>query len=242
MDKTRMREFLGWLGMAAACGCGGSSAVVGPPAGDGGPSDGGADSSSVVTPTSITCTPDAGDAGPYGVNPTVAVQVTGTNGVFTSSCDPQGNLIAYECEMMQSCGPGPNPECTPFETGKVVPQPIDCSGHCMAGACDGRCPAVGQQVTYVSVNGDSIVLHNDVDGRTYACTFIVTEPGGNYDCHAGPTAGAKASIGNVTYSGAVSYGSMELCVGANFANVGLAYPGVMSQGGYSCVYSCGIAP
>ncbi len=226
--------------LSLSLGCAGSTAGIGGPSGDGG-SDG--TDGMPPPPALVTCTPDAGPSGPVGVDPAVTQQVSGTNGVFTSTCDSRGNLVGYKCETQQRCGPPPNPPCTVYETGAVVSETIDCSGHCQNGACDGRCPAMGQAVTYLSVSpsGDA-VLRNDADGRQYACMFLLDEPGGNYDCQRAPTTGLMATVGNVTYSGATSYGANEYCVGPDFANLGITIPGVSTQDGYSCVYACGIAP
>ena len=151
--------------LVAACG-GATTSSLGDP---------GTDAAVVDAPAAqaLDCVADAGVTSSDPGNPAVKDTLSGTNGVFTDSCDSQGNLVDYSCETRTVCGPGPNPDCSMFDTGRVVPESIDCSGHCMNGECDGRCPSIGQSYHFVAVgSAGAVTLGNDTDGRTYACTLI----------------------------------------------------------------------
>ena len=182
----------------------------------------------------LDCVADAGVASTDPGDPSVQDTLTGTNGVFTDSCDSQGNLVDYSCETETVCGPGPTPGCSMYDTGRVVPQSIDCSGHCVNGRCDGRCPSIGQGYHFVAVGPPgAATLMNDSDGRTYACSLIYDQSGDSFDCTTGPTAGLAGSITSLGLHGGY-------CTGQDFGNIGVTIDGVPAPDGQSCTYSCSI--
>jgi hypothetical protein len=161
----RLLSLTSLASLIAACGGATTSSLGGPYDASSGDASGPA----VV----LDCVPDAGVASTDPGDPAVQDTLSGTNGVFTDSCDPQGNLVDYSCETATTCGPGPNPGCSMVDTGRVVPQSIDCSGHCVNGRCDGRCPSIGQGYHFVAVGpAGAATLMNDSDGRTYVHSHL----------------------------------------------------------------------
>jgi len=244
MRDGRRFALLAWAVVAVGTGvaCGGSTASIA--GGDDGGSpgaDGAADSPAPASTTDCT-TIDAG-GGPGGgpnaaagpTDPGVQDTVRGTNGTFVDSCDASGNLVDYLCETKTTCGPGPNPECTTSATGKVVSQNVDCSGHCSGGRCDSRCPAIGQAIDFVSVDPSSgdATIHDDGDGRTFACTLAFQAPNLAFDCKTGPQAGTKASIVSLGLHG-------EYCTGKDFGGFGVKFDGVGGPGTEACAYECSV--
>jgi hypothetical protein len=218
----RLARTLALALMGSGCG-GGSSDLLGG-------ADASQDSPSSPLGETVDCT---GDAGPNGVDPSIETHAIGTNGTFDDACDPQGNLVEYVCETTTLCGPGPNPSCTTLRTGRVVPKNVDCAGHCRDGWCDDRCPATGQLVTYVSIDGQgNPQLHNHSDGRSYACTLVFDNPNDAVDCKTTPTASTQATVVSLGLSGAP-------CTGGGFGNIGLTVP-PDAKGVESCAYACSI--
>jgi hypothetical protein len=175
-------------------------------------------------------------------NPEVSHTYRGTNGAFSDHCDTDGNLIDYECETMPApCGPGPN-GCSgsDINTGRVVPLPqiVDCAGTCRAARCDGRCPMQGDQVTFNGLGADGReIVHNDTDGRTYACAVDTSsEPASNVDCAEVP-GGQTGYVQGLGLSGSYCTGA------ASFGSVAVLLDGLPTpQGQYTCSFSCSIYP
>jgi hypothetical protein len=186
------------------------------------------------TPIQVTCEADATSSERHD-DPNVMQSVTGTNGTFSDTCDAQGDLVQYVCEVETVCGPGPNPACETKLTGKVVEENVDCNGGCAGGACDGRCPAYGQQLTYLSVDADgNVTLENSVDQRKYDCVLLVE--GTSYDCKRAPFVGEKGRVASLGLHG-------TYCTGDDFGNIGVAIEGVQLPSGQiqHCSYGCSIA-
>jgi len=80
------------------------------------------------------------------------------------------------------------------------------------------------------------VIHNDGDGRAYACTVGAGPPmQTTFDC-ARPTAGRTGFVQGLGLSA-------SFCTGAAFGGIAVAVDGVAApQGGYACFYECGIVP
>jgi hypothetical protein len=212
-------------------GCGGSASTLSTAGDSGTIADAIPD---VFGAQNVTCVPDAGAVGLHGDNPSIRDVVTGTNGSFIDTCDGQGNLVDYSCETHTTCGPGPNPGCTPFETGRVVPTSIDCSGHCVNGWCDGRCPADGDQFHFTGpASGGMVTIHDDTDGRTFVCTVVYDNPGDTFDCTTGPASGVTGTVSSLGLHG-------DYCTGKSFGNIGVAIAGIASPNGEACAYACSI--
>jgi hypothetical protein len=193
--------------------------------------DGGVDA---PAPLALTCVPDAGATASGPSDPAVPDVVSGTNGVFSDACDAQGNLVDYYCETFNVCGPGPNPSCQMYLTGRVVSQNVDCSGHCSTASCDSRCPAIGQRFHYAAVGASgAATIVNDSDGRTYACSVLYDNPNDSFSCTTGPTVGMAGTITSLGMHG--SY-----CTGKGFGNIGVTIDGVSAPGNETCAYGCDI--
>jgi hypothetical protein len=211
------------------------------PAEDGGPAAFTADSES-PTPNAeaglrVTCGKQ--QPGAQYATPMMPRSVEGTNGTFMNHCDNTGNLVAYSCEAMTTCvAPSgqadPLPQCTTTETGKVVAQPFDCSGHCMAGGCYARCPALNDLFSYVSIDaatGDA-TLQDQTDHRRYICKLIFNGAKDGYDCKIGPMPGSVAIM--------VGQGlKSTLCTGGAIGTIGLDAPDAgPAAGSGRCGYDC----
>ncbi len=168
-------------------------------------------------------------------DPAVPGTWTGTNGTFTDACDGSGNLTKYSCEAQQTCGPGPNPGCTQFDTGVVKSWSIDCAGHCGAAACPSRCPAFGDAMTVQAVDASgNVTLQDAVDGRTFACQLSYDQPSDGFDCIAGVHVGLRGTFSSQGFSG-------TYCTGSNVGSLGLCYPGATTCNGQNCTYGpCGV--
>jgi hypothetical protein len=129
---------------------------------------------------------------------------TGVNGAFTDACEG-GELVEYFCEMEivfdANCGfleqsgsadapaepPGgsgaalPVPRCE-RPTGQVVSSIISCGGRCEDGVCFGWCPTLEDEVTYVEVEGDTVLLENARNEQRYQCQVLFERDG--FDCTA----------------------------------------------------------
>jgi hypothetical protein len=176
----------------------------------------------------VICKADQSAQEAVGDDPSLAQTVTGDGGTFSDTCDGGGNLKEYLCEVKTECGPGPNPWCDTKQTGKVISKDYDCNGGCKSGACDSRCPAPGQQVTYESVDADgNPVLVNTVDGRKYSKDV--------YDCKKAPFVGEKGRVASLGLKG-------KFCTGGEIGNIGIAIEGVQAPtgGGQHCTYLCSI--
>ncbi len=230
MEGTRPAGALFVAIFSGGLGCGGTFESI---SDDGGKGDAAAETGTEVGATATTdCTTIDGGPGPE--DPSVQDTVRGTNGVFVDSCDPSGNLVDYLCETKNVCGPGPNPGCTEVATGAVISQNVDCSGHCTDGRCDGRCPTYDQRVSFVSVGmAGAATIHNDTDGRTYACTLTFDAPNDSFDCTTGPHPGSMATITSLGLHG-------TYCTGKDFGSFGVMFDGVSSPGNEACTYGCSI--
>jgi hypothetical protein len=115
---------------------------------------------------------------------------SGTNGVFIDTCQG-GDLVQYGCEET-STEPNPfDPAIYTYTTGAVTSRNVDCGGRCIDGACPNVCPAVGDELRYLSVEADGrATLESISSGWTYACSL---NPSG--ECLATPRPG---DIVNVT--------------------------------------------
>jgi hypothetical protein len=172
--------------------------------------------------------------------PMVPRSVDGTNGTFTDHCDNTGNLVAYSCEAMTTCVLAPSgqadplPQCKTTETGKVVAQTFDCSGHCMAGGCYARCPAVNDLFSYVSIDGATgdATLEDQTDRRRYICKLVFNGAKDGYDCKSGPMPGALAMM--------VGQGlKSTFCTGGAIGTIGLDAPDAGTAAGSGrCAYDC----
>ena len=224
-------------GSTGATGTAGAAEDAGA-AGDAGASG----SSGVAGSVPIECTPDAG-GGPV-INPTIEMIVHGTNGTLASTCDAQGNLSEPECESMLSCGPGPNPGCVQNLTGNAVTQTVDCAGHCVNGACDGRCPVAGDPFHCVSADGDGgVAIVDDANQRSFDCTIVFSAP--SYDCVQGIQANVQGTLQGFTASNAIASGGAVYCTGKSFGNVDVRIAGVTLPAPYqneNCTIACSVAP
>jgi hypothetical protein len=228
-----------WL-LLALTACGGTTAVISAAPDFGAPDSGGPDSPLPPSPEAgapavLTCTPDAGAASTNTPDdPSTPSEVHATNGTFIDSCTPAGDLTDYTCEAVAVCGPGPNPRCDAYETGRATPNAVDCAGHCINGACDGRCPTFNQVLRFVTVSpsGDA-VLDNTIDGRRYTCSVSFDSPHDTFDCKTGPQPGMTATITSLGLHG--SY-----CTGANFGGFGVKFANVANPDNESCTYACSV--
>jgi hypothetical protein len=186
------------------------------------------------TGKTIDCTADASAIMLGPGDPGIADTVRGSNGTFIDTCDSTGNLVDYTCETVSVCGPGPNPGCQSYMTGRVVPKSINCSGHCASGRCDARCPAEGQAFHYVAVNNTTgaVTIHNDSDGRTYVCTLLFDNAQDSFDCTKSPAVGGQGSVVSLGLQG-------TYCTGTSFGNIGVNEAG-QPAGLENCAYGCSI--
>jgi hypothetical protein len=178
----------------------------------------------------------------YTTDPQVQKTVQGTNGTFVDSCDAQGNLTDYYCETMQTCTfptpqPDPLPMCTSMNTGKVVSNSYDCSGHCMNGTCSDRCPTFGDVLTYVTVDAatGAATFENQTDHRRYGCQLTFDASGDTYDCKTGPSVGLAVKM---TAQGLKSW----TCTGGDFGALGIGPTDALSTDPPTCDYDCVIPP
>lgn len=180
---------------------------------------------------SVTCTPGAEY---QQESPEVRHTYAGSNGTFTDRCDGSGNLVDYGCEFKTQCGPGPNPACGNYDTGRVTSATRDCAGMCVNGRCDARCPQQGDHVTYRETHPDgSAVIHNDSDGRSYDCRLTDDTRGDNFDCK-------TVAVGETGTEWGVSAPDQS-CTGADFGSLTVVVHGVPTiNGGYTCAYDCSI--
>ncbi|MGH7435119.1 MAG: hypothetical protein ACRENE_05555 [Polyangiaceae bacterium] len=176
--------------------------------------------------TSVSC--EAGTLW-FPPSPEIGHTYLGSNGTVTDSCDPNGNLLEYQCASQQPpCRSGQNGCDGPLvNTGAVVTSPtrIDCLGTCQQGRCDGRCPQQGDHVTVVQEQaGGSSVIHNDSDGRMYTCTH----DGANAANCTSLREGQPGTVGALGLQGAY-------CTGTNIGLVELTLPSIGT-----CGYACSI--
>jgi hypothetical protein len=191
-------------------------------------------SDATSAPNATVCGPDAGTVSFTYSDPALPETWSGTNGTFVDACDANGNLTKYSCEVMQVCGPGPNPGCNEFDTGAVKSWSIDCAGHCVAGACPSRCPAFGDILTVESVDAaGNVSLRDAADGRAFTCALTYQQPDAGFDCIANVHVGSRGTFSSQGFSG--SY-----CTGANIGSFGLCYPGGSCYG-QDCSYACSVA-
>jgi hypothetical protein len=183
----------------------------------------------------VTCTSGTKSSGLP--NPGVSHTFSGNNGTFADSCDANGNLLGYQCERTTvPCTKPPN--CPPdlIYTGNVVPssQLVDCSGTCRAAHCDGRCPEQGDQLTFDGLDTDGReIVHNDSDGRTYACRTAPPTAGG-FDC-------TKIAAGQTGYVLGRGITATFCTSAAEFGSIGVVLDGVPTpRGSETCGFACGI--
>jgi hypothetical protein len=177
----------GGSGGSAVAGDGGGLVAVGGSAPSGGTGGTGAD-----------CEKDRPFQNDAELSPDVLKTISGSNGTFTDQCDSSGNLTEYVCEGTQVCTNFPNPSCQPGpETGKVISQNFDCTGHCKDGACPSRCAEAGDLVRFESVGGASgraITVANLTDGRRYSCEDPRGPPPDDTTCHATSLVGRDIAV------------------------------------------------
>jgi hypothetical protein len=158
------------------------------------------------------------------LDPEERERTIGDNGTFEDTCAADGNLIEYVCETQIVCEGAPNPACTTLLTGNATEQVLNCSGHCVDGTCEARCPAVGDVIRYLSVDASgNPELSNVTDGRQYSCDLI-------FD--AGGCTSIVADTERVITSLGLRGGP---CTGADFGNIGTSDP-------QQCSYRCDITP
>jgi hypothetical protein len=239
------------LAMACGGGSGGTGAV---PDGGGGGSSGGSSSGGGSGGDGGGAAQDAGsiaatcsvDGGSWDWNPTETSTVHGTNGTIVSACDNHGDLVQPVCETQQNCSGFPNPSCTVTTTGRVVTLAVSCAGHCIDGACDGRCPAQADRFTSLSSDGaGSVVIRDENSARRYACTVAFSAPG--VDCNGGVHAGAQGTIQGFTEGGTNPSpgGAAYYCTGTDFGNLPITLDGIAAASPYqneACALTCGVAP
>jgi hypothetical protein len=220
-----------------AGGSGAGSGVIDTSAGSGGlaaaqagGSAGGASSTGGV----VRC--DTPSAVGLAADPRVQRTVQGTSQTSTDSCDADGNLVDYYCETKQTCtipGPDPLPNCTSVNTGNVLSQAYDCSGHCVNGTCESRCPTFGDLMSYVAVDAatGSATLENQTDHRRYVCQLSFDAANDNYDCKTGPMPGAKVKM--------LAQGlKSSYCTGGNFGGFGVGAEDAVLSDPPTCDYDC----
>jgi hypothetical protein len=108
----------------------------------------------------------------------------------------------------------------------------------MDGRCDGRCPQQGDQVTLMGEDSTGeVLIHNDSDGRIYACASDPNDAhGSNFDC-AHVLGGATGIVMGRSVAD-------QQCTGAAFGNISVVLDGVPTPSGLdTCGYlACGIRP
>jgi hypothetical protein len=175
------------------------------------------------------------DPAGYILDPEVPGVVQGSNGTFADACDDDGNLIEYLCESRLLCGPGPNPACNSMNTGLVISELIDCSGHCSGAACAARCPNFGDRLVYRSfdpANG-AATLENQTDQRSYECELSDDTADDGYDCLTAPTVGSEVKM--------VTQGlQTSQCTGGGFGTIGVTDLSASDQDWHRCAYACAI--
>ncbi len=187
-----------------------------------------------------TCVDPDADAATTQYPYTVQTTVDATGGSFTDTCDADGNLIEYQCELgcygavpvTGSSAPIPKiigVPCLMEPTGQVLSTTVDCGGECVDGACVVHCPEPGDQILYVAQDGDVITLENVTKTRTYSCTVIFDRADDGYDCV------ATAHLGATTEVYSLGLSSL-LCAGAELGNIGTDDPNneLMQE----CTYGC----
>jgi hypothetical protein len=120
----------------------------------------------------------------------------GTNGTFVDRCEG-GNLVTYDCAYDTIMGPPSDPANFFFTNGAVEERRIDCEGRCRDGVCPNICPAVGDSLRYLSIDGSGNATLEDItNGRSYQCVSYGGQNG--YDCTASPMVGDVAVVTEVT--------------------------------------------
>jgi len=167
----------------------------------------------------------------FGVD--VATPVTGINGTYTDRCDADGNLIEYQCEMVECFFPleaaAPTPPadggasgigmCAPnVPTGNVTQVAVDCHGRCDQGACPVFCPDVSDffEVTHAVPGVALIAIHED--GQYVSCHSLFAD---DVPCTSESLVGERMSVL-----------SLEACSPASFVIEAIAA---------LCMYECEIA-
>lgn len=134
--------------------------------------------------------PDGNDA--RGDGSLVRSTAEGTNGSFTDSCDEDGNLVEYSCELgpcvsariavpyagrggYPQGGSGGLPTC---QTGMVVSRTIECGGRCEEGTCFGWCAGQGAVFEVTDVTAERAAMTKD--DYEYSCEVVFQREG--YDC------------------------------------------------------------
>jgi hypothetical protein len=114
---------------------------------------------------------------------------------------------------------------------------VDCLGTCRGARCDGRCPQQGDQLTFMGEGtSGNVVIHDDSNGRGYACMVQAALPmQTTFDCAHAP-AGRTGFVQGLGLSG-------SFCTGAAFGGIAVTVDGVaVPQGGYACLYQCSVVP
>jgi hypothetical protein len=92
-----------------------------------------------------------------------------------------------------------------------------------------HCPEGGDQILYVSQDGDLITLENLTKTRTYSCTVIFDRADDGYDCT------GTAHLGETTELYSLGLSS-SLCAGSELGNIGTDDP--TNELMQECTYNC----
>lgn len=146
------------------------------------------------------CTdPDAMDSRGDGTATTGTT--TGTNGSFTDSCDADGNLVEYTCELAPCLstrvafpgGRGGTGGVALCPTGTVLSRTVDCAGHCKGGACFDWCAEQGDELEFTAVSAmQARMAKGDYE---LACDVVFQREG--YDCLASSLVGRTLVVTSV---------------------------------------------
>lgn len=124
-----------------------------------------------------------------------------------------------------------------MNTGKVISQTYDCSGHCVNGTCAAHCPTFTDLLSYIAVDSatGAATFENQTGHRRYVCQLEFDFPNDTYDCKADPTVGLVVKM--------VSQGLKTfLCTGGDFGAFGVGATDAGPIGGERCEYECVIPP
>jgi len=128
-------------------------------------------------------------------SPDIPHGYVGTNGEFSDRCTEDGNLVDYDCEVLEH-GMGP-----PFffYTGAVAATYVDCGGSCVNGGCNAGCPETGYafRVQSDAKNG-YLVIQVRAGGPRYGCAVSHDDPNDQFDCASGLTTGTSGTIGQTS--------------------------------------------
>jgi hypothetical protein len=136
-----------------------------------------------------------GSTGTYERVPTdVTVRETykGTNGEFTDRCQGE-SLVQYSCQVSWIEGPPDDPGTWVSASGAVEPTILDCGGHCLNGACPNVCPAVSEELRYVTIDTAGKASFESLGtGISYTCFLRGAAAG--VDCTTTPKPGDVVNV------------------------------------------------